>query len=76
MVGCATEQAATKIGLEGGTPVIAGTTDAASESISGGGLNNGDIPSVMQRNVFCLSLTNLEFQPFSSYADNNPGPTL
>ena len=44
MVGCATEQAATKIGLEGGTPVIAGTTDAASESISGGGLNNGDIP--------------------------------
>jgi xylulokinase len=57
IVGEVTRQAAEETGLWPGTPVIAGTVDAASEALSVGVLESGDMMIMYGSTIFIIMLT-------------------
>src|SRR5689334_19407222 len=57
VVGTVTERAAAETGLAAGTPVIAGTVDAAAEALSVGVTGNGDMMMMYGSTVFIIMLT-------------------
>ena len=57
VVGQVTEQAAKETGLAAGTPVIAGTTDAAAEAISTGVSEIGDMMMMFGSSIFFIMKT-------------------
>lgn len=57
VVGHVTEQAAKETGLPVGTPVIAGTTDAAAEAICAGVSNIGDMMMMFGSSIFFIMKT-------------------
>jgi xylulokinase len=57
IVGEVTRRAAEETGLETGTPVIAGTVDAASEALSVGVLEHGDMMVMYGSTIFIIMLT-------------------
>jgi xylulokinase len=54
IVGKVTTEAARETGLEPGTPVVAGTTDAAAESLSAGVSDPGDMMLMMGSSIFFI----------------------
>lgn len=56
IVGTVTRQAAAETGLAEGTPVIAGTIDAAAEAVSVGVLDNGDMMVMYGSTIFTILL--------------------
>jgi xylulokinase len=57
VVGEVTKRAAAETGLAAGTPVIAGTVDAAAEAISVGALESGDMMLMYGSTVFVIMIT-------------------
>ncbi len=57
VVGTVTEKAAAETGLAAGTPVIAGTVDAAAEALSVGVVANGDMMVMYGSTIFIILLT-------------------
>ena len=57
VVGGVTEKAAAETGLAAGTPVIAGTIDAAAEALSVGVLEPGDMMLMYGSTIFIIMLT-------------------
>ncbi|MGK9168715.1 FGGY-family carbohydrate kinase [Inquilinus limosus] len=57
IVGTVTRQAAEETGLAEGTPVIAGTIDAAAEAVSVGVLDTGDMMVMYGSTIFTILLT-------------------
>ena len=57
IAGGVTQQAAHETGLAPGTPVIVGTIDAASEAISVGVLDSGDMMLMYGSTIFIITLT-------------------
>lgn len=57
VVGTVTAQAAKETGLAEGTPVVAGTTDAAAEAISAGMADTGDMMLMFGSSIFFIMKT-------------------
>ena len=57
VVGEVTKRAAEETGLASGTPVIAGTIDAAAEAVSVGVLNSGDMMLMYGSTIFIVLIT-------------------
>jgi xylulokinase len=57
VVGTVTAKAAAETGLAAGTPVIAGTVDAAAEALSVGVVANGDMMVMYGSTIFIIMLT-------------------
>jgi xylulokinase len=57
IVGAVTRQAADETGLAAGTPVIAGTIDAAAEALSVGVLDAGDMMIMYGSTIFIIMIT-------------------
>jgi xylulokinase len=57
VVGGVTKRAAAETGLAEGTPVIAGTIDAAAEAVSVGVLNSGDMMLMYGSTIFIIMIT-------------------
>jgi xylulokinase len=57
IIGEVTKHAASETGIAAGTPVIAGTIDAASEAISVGVLNSGDMMVMYGSTIFIILVT-------------------
>ena len=57
IAGRVTPQAASETGLAAGTPVIAGTIDAAAEALSVGVLESGDMMLMYGSTIFIIALT-------------------
>jgi len=57
VVGRVTDEAARETGLAAGTPVVAGTTDAAAEAISAGVADFGDMMLMLGSSVFFIMKT-------------------
>jgi len=66
VVGAVTAQAAAQTGLREGTPVVCGTTDAASEALSVGVIEPGDTMLTYGSSGFIIHITE------KLYARNNP----
>ena len=54
VVGAVTDEAARETGLAAGTPVVAGTTDAAAEALSAGVSKPGDMMLMMGSSIFII----------------------
>jgi len=57
LAGTVTAKAAAETGLAAGTPVIAGTIDAAAEAVSVGVLNSGDLMLMYGSTIFIILIT-------------------
>lgn len=70
VVGEVTSEAARITGLAEGTPVIAGTTDAAAEAISAGMANVGDLMIMFGSTIFFIQKTDKLIKPKKFWASN------
>jgi len=70
VVGKVTKDAAQITGLSEGTPVIAGTTDAASEALSAGLANIGDMMIMFGSTIFFIQKTDKLIKPKRFWASN------
>lgn len=70
VVGKVTKEAAEETGLAEGTPVIAGTTDAASEAISAGLAYVGDLMIMFGSTIFFVQKTEKLIKPKCFWAAN------
>jgi xylulokinase len=70
VVGSVTNEAEEQTGLVAGTPVIAGTTDAASEAVSVGLANVGDMMIMFGSTIFFIQKTDKLLRPEKFWASN------